>query len=231
MPTEPSPAPPPLTRSTPRQGDHPQPASLYHRPSVVAISERKRADFWKNMALGVCLLALLLTFLIVRAARSTELIHVMDPLGNMYAGPVEPLADSKKFFNLSAIYATNAALQRSSSGFDLFELLKLYFTPRAIAKLEDDQKLRQEDIHRRNLQWKPMIDSIGDPVAAGAARLVEVHGRVIVAGAYANRSFYEEIPFVVVLTMIRNADIGKSGAYPWVCNDIDLKLAQPASRR
>jgi hypothetical protein len=213
-----------LSRSTPRQGDFPQPKSK-HTPSVVAISERRRAEFWKNGAILICLSALGLAYLTIRASRSAELIHVMDPLGNMYAGPVEPLADSARFFDVTALYATNAALQRSSAGFDLFELLNLYYSPRAIAKLQEDQKRRHDDIRRRNLQWKPIIDAIGAPVPAGSSRIVEIRGRVVIAGAYANRSFYDEPAFVLVLTLIRNPDLGKSGAYPWICNDVDLRLA------
>lgn len=195
------------------------------------MSERKRAELWKNCAIVVCLGALLLTYLSIRAARATELIHVMDPLGNMYAGPVQPMSESSRFFNVTAIYATNAALQRSSAGFDLFELLKLYYTPRAIAKLQEDQGRREGDIRRRNLQWKPIIDSIGEPVRAGAGRIVEVRGRVITAGAYANRSFYEEVPFALVLSLIRNPDLGKSGVYPWICQDAELKLVENSRKR
>lgn len=213
-------------RPTPRQGDNPQPASR-HTPSFVAIAERKRADLWKNCSILVSLSALALAYFTIRAARSTELVHVMDPLGNMYAGPAEPMAQSSRFFNTTAIYATNAALQRSPAGFDLAELMKVYYTARAVAKLEDDQKLREKDIRRRHQQWKPIIDSISDPVPAGATRIVEVRGRVVAAGAFANRSFYSEPPFTLVLTFIRNPDLGKSGAYPWVCNDVELKILNP----
>ncbi len=211
------------TRPTPRQGDQPQPASR-HTPGAFAISERRRADWWKNISIVVCLAALVLAYLIVRAGRTTEFVHVMDPLGNMYAGPVEPLADSKRFFNVTAIYATNAALQRSAVGFDLSELLKLYYSPRAAARLEEDQKSRQSDIRRRNLQWKPLIDSISDPVPAGHSRIVEVHGRIVSAGAFANRAFVNEPPFTLVLTFVRNPDLGKANAYPWICDDVDLKV-------
>ena len=211
-------------RTTPRQGDYRQ-APSRHTPSVLAISERNRADRWKNCAIAVCLASLTLAFLTIRAGRSTELIHVMDPLGNMYAGPLEPLSNSKKFFNVTAIYATNAALQRSPAGFDLFEVLKLYYSPRAAAKLQEDHKQRQEDIRRRNLQWKPIIDAISDPVTAGTTRIIEVRGRLVMAGAYANRSFYDEPPFVLVLTLGRNPDVGKAGAYPWYCTDVDLKIS------
>lgn len=222
LPGEPS-ATPPAMRPTPRQGDNPQPLPR-RTPGVLAISERRRADFWRNIALVVCLGALVLAWLIVRAARAPDLIQVMDPAGNIYSGPLEPLADSRRFFNVTAIYAANAALQRSKAGFDLSELLKLYFSPRAVAKLEDDQKQRAADIRRRNLQWKPIVDSISDPVRAGASRIVEVRGRIIAAGAFANRSFYDEPPFTLVMTFVRNPNLSNAAAYPWICNDVDLQV-------
>lgn len=217
------------SRPTPRQGDQPQPPSR-HTPSALALSERRRADCWRNLSLLVCLVALALSYLAIRAGRATEVVHVMDPLGNMYAGPLEPLADSKGFFHVTAVYATNAALQRSPVGFDLSELLKLYYTPRAIAKLQADQKAREPDLRRRNAHWKPILEAVGDPVAAGPQRLVEVQGRLVRAGAYANRSFYEEPRFVCVLTLVRNPNLGQASAYPWVCDDIELKIAEPERR-
>ena len=217
-------------RPTPRQGDYPQPLPR-HTPSYLALAERRRAERWKTCSLLVCLAALALAWCVVRAGRATELVYVMDPLGNMYAGPVEPLADSKRFFNVTAIYATNAALQRSPAGFDLSELLKLYFTTRAIGKLEEDNKVRLADIRRRSLQWKPIIDSISDSVPAGSARIVEVHGRLVMAGAFANRTFFSEPSFTLVLTFVRNPDLGKAGAYPWVANDFVLRLTPPESTK
>jgi hypothetical protein len=216
-------------RPTPRPGDHP-PALSRHTPSALALGERQRADFWKVIALAVCLGAMTLSWLTIRAGRATELIHVMDTAGNVTTGPVEPLANSRGFFNTTAIYATNAAMQRSPAGFDLRELLPLYFTPRAVQKLEDDLKKQADDIRRRNLQIKPLIDVIGDPVAAGSNRIVEVKGRLVVAGAYAGRSFYDEPDYRLVFTFERNPDLGKAGAYPWVCSDVEIKVTKEARR-
>lgn len=213
------------SRPTPRQGDHPQPRPA-HTPGALALSERRRAEAWKAIALVCCLASSLLTYLSIRAARTAEVVHVMDPMGNMYAGPVEPLADSKAFFNTTALYATNVALQRSAAGFDLFELLKLYFTPRAVSQLQDDHKKREAELRRRSVQWKPIIDVIGPAVPAGETRILEVRGRLVTAGAYANRSFYEEPPFRVVFTFIRNPDLGKAGAYPWVCNELEVTIEE-----
>lgn len=202
-------------------GQSPLPAS---RPSLVAVSERRRAERWKSFALVVSLVSAALAFLTIRAGRATEYVHVMDPLGNMYAGPVEPLAESPRFFSLTAIYATNSALQRSAEGFDLSELLQLYYSPRAIGKLEQDHAERAKDMRRRNVQWKPLIESISEPLPTGSARMVEVRGRVVTAGVFANRSFYQQPTFALVLTLVRNPDLGKAGAYPWICDDVQLKL-------
>ena len=214
-------------RPTPRPGDHPLGVSR-HTPSALALGERQRADFWKVVAIVVCLGALTLSWLTIRAGRATELIHVMDTAGNVTTGPVQPLANSRGFFNTTAIYATNAAMQRSPAGFDLRELLPLYFTPRAVQKLEDDLKRQAADIRRRNLQIKPLIDVIGDPVAAGSHRIVEVKGRLVMAGAYAGRSFYDEPDYRLVFTFERNPDLGKAGAYPWVCSDVGIKVTKEA---
>ncbi len=215
-------------RHPPATGENPLPVS---RPSILAVSERRRAERWKSLALAISVLSGVLTLLSIRAGRAPDYVHVMDPLGNMYAGPVEPLADSSRFFSLTAIYATNSALQRSAEGFDLAELLKLYYSPRAIAKLERDQETRAREMKRRNVQWKPLIESISEPVATGAGRMVEVRGRVVTAGAFANRSFFQQPAFTLVLTLVRNPDLGKTGAYPWICDDVEFKLEEARPRK
>lgn len=200
--------------------------SSCHTPGQLALGERRRADFWRTLSLGVCLSALCVSFLIVRAGRATEHILVLDPQGNILAGPVEALASSQGFFHTSALCATNAALQRSGAGFDLYELLRLYFGPRAMQKLEDDLHARIDDMRRRNLQQKPVVESVASPVVAGDARLVEVRGRLVTVGAFGGQSFYQEPAFVLLLTYRRNPNLGQAGAYPWLCHDIDLKIEE-----
>lgn len=195
-----------------------------HTPSYYALLAHRRADLWRMAALAICLLALLLSFLIVRASRATEQILVLDPQGNILAGPLEPLAASRGFFHTTALCATNAALQRSTAGFDLYELLRLYFGPRALQKLEDDLQARGEDIRRRNLQQKPVVESVADPVVAGDSRLVEVRGRLVTAGAFGGQAFYHEPPFTLVLSFRRNPNLGQSGAFPWICEDLELRI-------
>jgi len=191
------------------------------------MQDRHMAEAWRVIALGVSLGSLLLAYLTVRAGRSEERVFVLDPAGNVLAGPSESMAESRGFFTLTALYCANTALQRSSEGFDLYELLRLYYTPRAVQKLEEDWQAKRDDATARNLQQKPLVDSIGEPMRAGAKRIVEVRGRVVSAGAYAGKSFYDELPFVLVLTLRRNPDLGKAGAYPWICEDFDLSLKEP----
>lgn len=195
-------------------------------PAYRALQDRHLAEAWRVIAVGVSLASLLLAYLTVRAGRSEERVFVLDPAGNVLAGPSESMAESRGFFTLTALYCANTALQRSSEGFDLYELLRLYYTPRAVQKLEEDWQAKRDDAAARNLQQKPLVDSIGEPVRAGTKRIVEVRGRVVSAGAYAGKSFYDELPFVLVLTLRRNPDLGKAGAYPWLCEDFDLTLRE-----
>ena len=196
------------------------------RPASLAMADRSRAELWKWVSLGTCLTALLVSYLSVRAARAEEHILVLDPAGNVLAGPAEGLAESRGFFTLTTLYCANTALQRSAEGFDLYELLHLYFSPRAVQKLEEHWQGQKEDARARNLQQKPVIDLVGEPVKAGSLRVVEARGRIIRAGAYAGRSFYEEIPFTLVLSFKRNPDLGKTGAYPWICEDLDITTGE-----
>ncbi|MFA5264387.1 MAG: hypothetical protein WC378_11215 [Opitutaceae bacterium] len=215
-----------VPRQTPRQGESSHPPPL-HTPGALVLSERHRADLWKFISIAVCLASLLLSWLIVLAGRSGERIFVMDPSGNLHSGPAQAMADSRSFFHVTSLYAVNAALQRSPAGFDLYEMLGLYFTPRAVQKIEEDYQRRREDIRLRNLQQKPLIETVGEPVPAGDTRIVEVKGRLVSAGAYAGRTFYDEPPFTIVLTFRKNSDFSKAGAYPWVCEDFDLDLQDP----
>lgn len=192
-----------------------------------ALSEQRRADLWRSIALLTCLAALVLCVLCVRAARSEERILVLDPAGNILSGPTEQLAESRGFFTTTALYCVNTALQRSPEGFDLYELLRVYFSPRAVQRLEEHWQQQKEDAKARNLQQKPVVDTVGEPVKAGSLRVVETRGRLVRAGAYAGRSFYEEVPFILILSFRRNPELGKAAAYPWLCEDVDLEIREP----
>jgi hypothetical protein len=195
-------------------------------PVSFALAERHKAEAWRLLCVACLLLSLVLTYLCVRAARVPERVFVLDAAGNILAGPSEPMAESRGFFNLSALHSTHVMLQRSSEGFDLYEMLRLYFAPRAVQKMEESWLSQKADAKARNLQQKPLVERITEPVKAGAARVVEVRGRLMRAGAVAGRSFYEELPFILVLSYERNPDLGKAGAYPWLCQDFELTLKE-----
>ena len=215
----------PPQRRTDREAHNPK-TQYPTQPGYAAMNDRRRADFWRLLAITVSLAALLLSWLIIRAARAEEHVYVLDAAGNVLSGPSERLSESKGFFNLSALYCTNVALQRSPEGFDLYELLHLYFSPKAVDKLEEHWRQRREDMQGRQLQQKPLVDTIRDPVRAGSLRIVEVRGRLVSAGAYAGHGFTDEIPFTLVLSFKRNPDLGKAGAYPWICDQFDLNLKE-----
>lgn len=195
-----------------------------------ALADRQRAELWRGLSLGTALFSLVLVWLCLREAHGEQRILVLDAGGNLLAGPAQILSENRDFFTTATLCGTNAALQRSPEGFDLYEMLSLCFSPRAVQSLEDDWQGQREDARARNLQQKPVIETITDPVKAGETRVVKVGGRIIRAGAYAGRSFYEETPFAAVLSFVRNPNLAGANAYPWICDEFELKTGAGTTR-
>jgi len=215
----------PKTRKTPRQGDYRQPASR-HTPSSMAIDERSRADRWKLMSMIVAVTCFILCLLVINASRATERIYVMDGNAGLYSAVLEDLSNSKGYFNTVSLHASNIILLRGPQGLDLYDMVKLFMSSSAATKLEKNVQENAQDMKRRNLQWKPIIEYIGEPVVAAKSRIVEVKGRIVQTGVYASRAFYDETPFRLVLNYDANTDLGKASAYPWVCSDFNLQFGE-----
>lgn len=176
------------------------------------------------MACGCALLAVAgLLFGLLRL-QSTERIWVLTGSGGLYAGPLDRLDRSREFFTETALLASQAALQWSAAGFDLPELLKLYFRPAQIVGLQKELAGRLDDIRARSLSTKPLIHSVSDPVPDGDARLVQVRGVLATSGHFGGRPIYEEPTFMLSLRFKRNPDLGAAGRYPWQVVESTLVL-------
>jgi hypothetical protein len=210
-------------RSTPREGDSPRGRPAF-TPSRRMLSDHQRSLRDKNITMAVLFLGLVVVMLSIYSANATQKIVVIDPLGGVTQGPLEPLAASKGYFSITSINAAQAALQRSSVGFDLQEMLALYFSAKARHTLDEDLRLRFEDFRRRRLTSKPVIDSITPPQPAGDARIVRVSGRLQTTGAVNGRIFYEEPPFELLLVFRANSDLANKAALPWMADEVELAL-------
>jgi hypothetical protein len=188
------------------------------------LSDRRRSARDKNVTIGVLFVGLILVWLSIQAATREQKVMVIDPVGGLTQGPLEPLASSKGFFSITSINATQAALQRSSVGFDLQEMLPVYFSAKARRTLDEDLGARADDVRRRRLSLKPVIDSIALPQTAGDTRVVRVGGRLQTYGAVNGRIFYDEPVFELVLVFRGNADLANKAAMPWIVDEIDLAM-------
>ncbi len=211
------------TRETPREGESLRPRPAF-TPAKQWLSDHQKTVRDKNVTIGLLFAALVLVWMTVSSSSGEKQILVIDPVGGLTQGPLEPLATSKGFFSITSINATQAALQRSSVGFDLLEMLPIYFSARARQTLEEDLSTNLEDIRRRRLSSKPVIDSITPAQSAGDTRVVKVGGRLQTSGAINGRVFYDEPPFELILVYRVNSDLGNKAAMPWVVDEIDLAL-------
>ena len=211
------------TRDTPREGEGTRPRPVF-TPGKHLLSDHQKTVRDKNITIGVLFAGLVLVWMTISSASSEKQVLVIDPVGGLTQGPLEPLAASKGFFSITSINATQAALQRSSVGFDLQEMLPIYFSSKARHTLEENLSANSEDIRRRRLSTKPVIDSITPAEAAGDTRIVKVGGRLQTSGAINGRVFYDEPPFELILIYRLNPDLGNKAAMPWVADEIDLAL-------
>ncbi|HEY9154856.1 MAG TPA: hypothetical protein VIM69_06995 [Opitutaceae bacterium] len=202
-------------------------------PSRFLLSQHQRSLRDKNITIAVLFAGLLIVWFCLHAASADPKIMVIDPAGTIIQGPVESLALSKGFFAITSINAAQAALQRSTIGCDLQDLLPLYFSAKARHTIEDDVSARAADVRRRKLSTKPLIDSITPPDIAGDKRVVKVAGRLQTSGAVNGHAFIDEPPFELVLVFRVNADLANKAAMPWIVDEIDLALgnAEVSSHR
>jgi len=202
-------------------------------PSRFLLSQHQRSLRDKNITIAVLFAGLIVVWFCLHAASVEPKIMVIDPVGSLIQGPVESLATSKGFFAITSINAAQAALQRSTVGCDLQELLPLYFSAKARHTIEDDITARSADVRRRKLSTKPLIDSITPPDVAGEKRVVKVAGRLQTTGAVNGHVFIDEPPFELVLVFKVNADLANKAAMPWVVDEIDLAIGstEVSSRR
>ncbi len=211
-------------RETERDGDAVRPRPAF-TPAQRWLSEHQRAARTKNVTIAVLLAGLLVSWLTVRAAVSDQKAIVIDPVGGVTVGPLESLSNSRGFFDITTINATQVALQRSTVGFDLQDLLPLYFTSRARRTLDEDQSHRAEEVRRRHLSTKPVISQITPPEPAGDAKIVKVAGKLQITGVVNGRVFYDDPPFELLLVFRSNADLANRAAMPWLVDEIDLAVA------
>ncbi|HEU5078715.1 MAG TPA: hypothetical protein VFT72_05855 [Opitutaceae bacterium] len=212
-----------VRRETPREGESFRPRPPF-TPARHLLSDHGRTVRDKNITIAALLLGLIFVFLSIHSASSEQKVMVIDPVGGVTQGPLEPLASSKGYFSLTSINATQAALQRSTVGCDLQEMLPFYFSAKARRTLEEDLGNRINDIRKRRVSTKPLIDSITPPEVAGDTRVVKVGGRLQTTGVVNSRVFYDEPPFELILVYRVNPDLGNKASLPWVVDEIELAL-------
>ncbi len=213
-----------VVRETGREGDSPRPRPPF-TPAHRWLSDHQRAIRDKNITIGVLFAGLILVWLTIHAATADQKALVIDPVGGVTLGPLESLSSSRGYFDITTINCTQVALQRSTVGFDLQDLLPVYFSAKARRTLDEDLSRRFDEVRRRRLSTKPVISLITPPETAGDAKIVKVAGKLQITGVVNGRVFYDDPPFELLLVYRSNADLANRAAMPWLVDEIDLAIA------
>ena len=196
------------------------------RPGITPLEmfrfEHQKANLAYWVAGGSLAFALVVVAFVSASVGRTEKVFVLDAAGNVHYGPLVTLSSSLEMLQTVSVLATQTAMSRSSVGFDLPEFTKALFRPIALGKLEEGLDAQTPDLRARALHQKPVITQITGPVSEGSGQRMEVIGKVIRAGIFGGRAIYEEAPFKIVFTFIRNPNIGDVACYPWVVSSLEI---------
>jgi hypothetical protein len=138
----------------------------------------------------------------------------------MHWGPLEALNPSSTVYTTTALWATQAAFQRSPVGFDLPELVSAYFRADAGDKLKADLKSQMPAILAESLHIKPEISSIQFIRESGIIAIMRVRGQLIRAGNLTEQEMRRPaLPFVVNLAIVPNPRLSQKDTVPFVVAD------------
>ena len=147
-------------------------------------------------------------------------VYVVDGAGTMHWGPLEVLNPSSTVYTTTALWATQAAFQRSPVGFDLPELVSAYFRADAGDKLKADLKSQMPAILAESLHIKPEISSIQFIRESGIIAIMRVRGQLIRAGNLTEQEMRRPaLPFVVNLAIVPNPRLSQKDTVPFVVAD------------
>jgi len=114
-------------------------------------------------------------------------------------------------------------LQRSPSGFDYPERIKLILGenayPKALKLLADEQ----EEFRLKSLHQKVEISQTKILNVRDNSVFVSLHGQLIRTGNFDGKPFIEAFKLNVKMTFVRNPDLIAKGDYPTIVTDFEIQ--------
>jgi hypothetical protein len=211
------------TRTTPvdpKIKPDPREKDLSGMPIRQIVAFKREKNIWQVFAFASLLVAIG-AILYFRSQEGTKpYVYVVDGAGTMHFGPLELLNPASSVYTTTALWATQAAYQRSPVGFDLPELVSAYFRADAGEKLKDDLKAQMPTITAESLHIKPEISSIQFIKESGKVAIMRVRGQLTRAGNLTEQEMRRPaLPFVLNLAIVPNPRLSQKDNVPFVVSD------------
>lgn len=200
------------------------PAIPKNSPVNLLAAEHQRAQFAVIIAVGALLVAVgVLIYALMREPGQPR-VFVIDTVGNITVGPLEPLTLQSPLFQTTALWATKAILERSPSGMNLPEIAEGVLTHAVLQRVRGEVQAEREHFRTRQIHQNPEINRI-EALAdrEDDTRILRVTGQLIRAASFGGLDDSEAIPFILVLSLSPNPRLGQRGQYPFVVTDFLLQ--------
>jgi hypothetical protein len=195
---------------------------------IVAFKREK--NIWQLIAFCSLLAAIGAILYFKSQEGRTPYVFAVDGASTMHFGPVELLNPNSSVYVITALWATQAAYQRSPVGFDLPELVSAYFRADAADKLKEDLKEQMPSITAENLHTKPEIRSIRLLKESGKVVIMRVTGQLIRAGNLNEQEMRRPgLPFQMNIAIVPNPRLGAKDTVPFVVSDYNTRLDYSAN--
>ena len=198
----------------------PEEQDLSGLPVRQIVTFKREKNIWQVIAFASLLAAIGAILFFHSQEGAKPFVYVVDGAGTIHFGPLEVLNPTSTVYTTTALWATQAAFQRSPVGFDLPELVSSYFRADAGVRLKNDLQSQMPTITAESLHIKPEIESIQFIKEQGKVAIMRVRGQLTRAGNLTEQEMRRPaLPFILNLAIVPNPRLSQKDTVPFVVSD------------
>jgi hypothetical protein len=187
----------------------PEEKDLSGLPVRQIVTFKREKNIWQVIAFASLLAAIGAILFFHSQEGAKPFVYVVDGAGTIHF-----------VYTTTALWATQAAFQRSPVGFDLPELVSSYFRADAGARLKNDLQSQMPTITAESLHIKPEIESIQFIKEQGKVAIMRVRGQLTRAGNLTEQEMRRPaLPFILNLAIVPNPRLSLKDTVPFVVSD------------
>lgn len=165
----------------------------------------------------------LVLLLLLQLARKEPWFFALDPAGNWYRGHGTRFVEARELHAQQAIQATTALLYRNQDDFDFPERLSDLFSLAAMEAASNLKNSEAQEFQEKAISQKAYVARVEALDTRPDLVRVLVSGKLERRGTFHQHPFTESLPYRLRLTFRFNPDLLKSGQFPTVVEDFQLR--------